>query len=76
LAYIIAHPDFDRYDVGVNSSLDVTPLMVKAQQLNLQDFQIRIMEDLGPAVPVLMEINDTTGSNRSTRAPLLMVTYH
>ena len=50
--------------------------MVKAQQLNLQDFQIRIMEDLGPAVPVLMEINDTTGSNRSNRAPLLVVTYH
>ena len=76
LAYIVAHPSFDRNDVGVNSSLDVTSLMVKAQQLNLQDFQLRIMEDLGPAVPVLMEINDTTGSNRSNHAPLLIVTYH
>ncbi|HVY22160.1 MAG TPA: hypothetical protein VG962_02280 [Steroidobacteraceae bacterium] len=76
LAYIIANPPFDRNDVGTNSSIDVTPLMIKAQQLNLQDFQVRIMEDLGPAIPVLMEINDTTGSNRSNRAPLLIVTYH
>ena len=76
LAYIIANPPFDRNDVSANSSIDVTPLMVKAQQLNLQDFQIRIMEDLGPAVSVLMEIDDTTGSSRSTRAPLLIVTYH
>ena len=76
LAFIIANPPFDRNDVGVDSSIDVTPLMVKAQQLNLLDFQIRIMEDLGPAVTVLMEINDTTGASRSTRAPLLMVTYH
>jgi len=76
LAYVIANPSFDRNDVGVNSSIDVTSLMIKAQQLNLQDFQIRIMEDLGPAINVLMEIDDTTGSNRSNHAPLLMVTYH
>jgi hypothetical protein len=76
LAYVLAPPPFDRFDVGSNASIDVTPLMVKAQQLNLQDFQVRIMEDLGPAISVLMEINDTTGSNRSNRAPLLTVTYH
>lgn len=76
LAYIVANPSFNRTDVGVNSSIDVTPLMVKAQQLNLLDFQLRIMEDVGPAVSVLMEINDTTGSNRANRAPLLFVTYH
>lgn len=76
LASIIATPDFTRNDVGVNSSIDVTPLMVRAQQLNLQNFQLRILEDLGPAIPVLMEINDTTGVNRDNRAPLLIVTYH
>lgn len=76
LAYIIVQPSFDRTDVGTNSSIDVTSLMVKAQQLNLQDFQVRIMEDLGPAIPVLMEIDDTTGANRSSNAPLLIVTYH
>lgn len=76
LSYIIANPPFERTDIGVNSSIDVTPLMIKAQQLNLQDFQVRIMEDLGPAVSVLMEINDSTGSDRADRAPLLIVTYH
>jgi hypothetical protein len=33
------------------------------------------MEDLGPAIVGLMEINDTTGANRSLRAPVLTVTY-
>ena len=76
LAFIIANPPFDRTDVGFNASINVTSLMVRAQQSNLLDFQVRIMEDLGPAIPVLMEINDTTGASRATRAPLLTVTYH
>jgi hypothetical protein len=33
------------------------------------------MEDLGPAIPVLMIIDDSTGGNRASRAPLLTVTY-
>jgi hypothetical protein len=33
------------------------------------------MEDLGPPISVLMSIDDTTGANRSSRAPLLTVTY-
>jgi hypothetical protein len=70
----IAQP-FTQADVGTNASIDVTSLMIKAQQLGLLDFQLRIMEDLGPAIPVLMEINDSTGADRPTRAPLLTVTY-
>jgi hypothetical protein len=76
LAYTLARPAFDRTDVGFNASIDVTSLMVRAQQLNLVDFQVRILEDLGPAIPVIMEINDTTGANRAVRAPLLIVSYH
>jgi hypothetical protein len=49
--------------------------MIQAQRLGLNDFQIRVMEDVGPAIPVLMEIDDSTGPNRSQRAPLLTVTY-
>jgi hypothetical protein len=49
--------------------------MLQAQELGLVDFQVRILEDLGPAVPGLIEINDTTGVSRSSFAPLLTVTY-
>jgi hypothetical protein len=62
-------------DVGTLVPIDVTPLMIQAQRLGLNDFQIRVMEDVGPAIPVLMEIDDSTGPNRSQRAPLLTVTY-
>lgn len=75
LASIVLSPPITPADVGTNVSIDVTPLMIKAQQLGLVDFQVRIMEDLGPAIPILVEINDTTGANRSALAPLLTVTY-
>ena len=75
LAYTIISPPFTQADVGTNVSIDVTPLMVEAQNLGLPDFQVRIMEDLGPAIPVLVEINDTTGADRATRAPVLTVNY-
>jgi len=68
-------PEFAQGDVGTNVSLDVTSLMVEAQQRGLPDFQIRIMEDLGPPILVLMEIDDGTGSDRALYAPLLTVTY-
>ncbi len=76
LASILVTPDFAQSDVGTNVSIDVTSLMVKAQELGLVDFQVRILEELGPAIPLLLEINDTTGANRATLAPLLTVTYH
>ena len=68
-------PEFAQGDIGTNVSLDVTSLMVEAQRRGLLDFQIRVMEDLGPAIPVLMEIDDDTGSDRALYAPLLTVTY-
>jgi hypothetical protein len=75
LAYVRASPPFTLADVGTNVSIDVTSMMVEAQQRGLVDFQVRIMEDLGPAIPGLIEINDTTGANRALHAPQLTVTY-
>jgi hypothetical protein len=75
LASIVVNPPISQADVGTNISIDVTPLMVEAQSLGLVDFQVRIMEDLGPAIPILMEVDDTTGASRNTFAPLLTVTY-
>jgi hypothetical protein len=75
LAFTVVSPPFTQADVGTNVSIDVTSLMVQAQQLGLVDFQVRIMEDLGPAIPGLIEINDTTGADRPLHAPLLTVTY-
>ena len=75
LASLSVSPPFVESDVGTNVSIDVTDLMVTAQQRGLADFQVRIMEELGPAIPVLLEINDSTGADRTSRAPLLTVTY-
>ncbi len=75
IASVVVNPPITQADVGTNVSIDVTPLMVAAQNAGLVDFQVRIMEDLGPAIPILMEIDDTTGASRNTFAPLLTVTY-
>lgn len=75
LASVIVSPPFSPSDVGTNVSIDVTPLMVEAQRQGLLDFQVRIMEDLGPAIPILLEINDTTGVNRGSLGPVLTVNY-
>ena len=75
LASLVLSPPISQADVGTNVSIDVTPLMIEAQRLGLPDFQLRIMEDLGPAIPILVEINDTTGVNRGSLGPLLTVTY-
>lgn len=75
LASISVSPPFTRSDVGTNVSIDVTSLMVEAQQRGLNDFQVRVMEDLGPAIYVLLEISDTTGADRASFAPVLTVTY-
>ena len=55
-------------------SVDVTSLMVEAQNRQLLDFQIRILLDLS-AASGLIEIDDTTGAFRSSDAPLLQVEY-
>ena len=75
LASLVVSPPINAADIGTNVPIDITPLMVHAQSLGLTDFQVRIMEDLGPAIPVLIEINDTTGADRARRGPLLTVTY-
>jgi hypothetical protein len=75
LASLVLNPPISQADVGANVSIDVTPLMIEAQRRGLVDFQVRIMQDLGPAIPILLEINDTTGVDRGSLGPLLTVTY-
>ena len=74
LASVVINPPISQADVGTNVSIDVTPLMIEAQNLGLVDFQVRISEDLGGGT-ILLEIDDTTGASRNTFAPLLTVTY-
>jgi hypothetical protein len=62
-------------DFNKHVFIDVTVLMSEAQRLGLLNFQIRILEDLGIVSAGQIEINDTTGANRATLAPLLEVTY-
>jgi hypothetical protein len=76
LVAVVVTGNVTNADVGHFVPVDVTSLMIRAQQLGLVDFQVRILEDLGPAIYTLMVIDDTTGGNRQTRAPLLTVTYH
>ncbi len=75
LASLLVSPPISQSDVGTNVSIDVTPLMIEAQRLGLVDFQVRILEDLGSNIPILVEINDTTGADRGSLGPLLTVTY-
>jgi hypothetical protein len=75
LGSVVVTPAISNEDVGTFVPIDVTSLMVEAQRRGLVDFQVRIMEDLGPAIPVLMVIDDRTGTNRADCAPLLTVTY-
>jgi hypothetical protein len=76
LASALVQGDVTRADIGNFVPVDVTALMIRAQQLGLVNLQVRIMEDLGVAIFTLMEIDDSTGADRSSRAPLLTVTYH
>lgn len=75
LAFTTISPRLSGADVGTYVPIDVTGLMIEAQRRGLPDFQVRIMEDLGPPITGLFAIDDSTGSNRSARAPLLTVTY-
>jgi len=63
-------------DIGQFVPVDVTPLMVQAQQRGLASLQLRILEDLGPTNFTLIEIDDSITAARPQRAPLLTVTYH
>lgn len=70
LTFVTITPPISGADVGNSVAIDVTPLMAEAQFRGLDNFQIRILEDLGPVSPGLIEINDTNAF-----APLLEVSY-
>lgn len=72
---ISVSPPISLADLDRHVTIDVTPLMNEAQRLGLADFQIRVMEDFGIVTRGLIEINNTTGANRSNLAPLLIVNY-
>ena len=74
LATVTLNPPISMADFGGYVRIDVTPLMDVAQRNGFLDFQVRIMANFG-VNPGLIEINDTTGVNRSILAPLLTVTY-
>ncbi|HEY3309582.1 MAG TPA: hypothetical protein VGJ93_14100 [Desulfuromonadaceae bacterium] len=75
LATTTITPPISQADFGQHVAVNVTRLMVEAQRQGLANFQLRILQELGPGIPGLIEINDTTGGNRPTLAPLLEVTY-
>lgn len=75
LATITVSPPISQADFGQHVLVDVTELMVEAQRLGLAHLQLRILRDPGVAAAGLIEINDTTGPNRSQLAPLLEVSY-
>jgi hypothetical protein len=75
LGAVVVSGDVTAADVGRFVAVDVTPLMIRAQQLGLVDFQVRVMEDLGPPIYTLVEIDDSTAADRPQRAPVLTVTY-
>lgn len=75
LVSVFISPPISQGDLSTHVPVDVTPLMVEAQRLGLENFQVRILLALGAVSPGLIEINDTTGVNRGTLAPVLSVTY-
>jgi hypothetical protein len=75
ITYTTLSPRLGPSDLGKYVPIDVTDLMRQAQRLGLADFQVRIMQDLGPPIDGLFKIDDSTGSNRPSLAPLLTVSY-
>lgn len=76
LGTVLVTPPVTAADVGQHVVVDVTPLVALAQarrQQNplLQNFQLRVMEDLGPVVPGLIEIDESANET----APLLNVSF-
>jgi hypothetical protein len=76
LGAVLVNGNVTGADIGWFVPVDVTSLMIQVQQRGLVDFQVRIMEDLGPASFTLMVIDNPITSDRPQRAPLLTVTYH
>lgn len=76
ITFTTLSPRLGPSDQGKYVPIDVTDLMRQAQRLGLADFQVRILQDLGPPVAGLFAIDDSTGSNRPSLAPLLTVNYY
>jgi hypothetical protein len=76
LGAVLVNGNVTHQDIGWFVPVDVTSLMIQVQQRGLVDFQVRIMEDLGPASFTLMVIDDRITPDRAQFAPLLTVTYH
>jgi hypothetical protein len=72
---VLVSGDVTAADIGHFVAVDVTSLMIRAQQQGFVDFQVRIMEDLGPPSFTLMVIDNPITPDRPQRAPLLTVTY-
>lgn len=70
LASTTISPPISQIDSGTSVPVDVTTLMIAAQDLGLTNFQIRIQVGDGFVTPGIIEINDT-----NALAPLLEVTY-
>ncbi|HTF99272.1 MAG TPA: hypothetical protein VK654_01640 [Nitrospirota bacterium] len=67
------NPPISQADYANHVYIDVTDMMAEVQRRGLPDFQVRISSDT--LSPGLIIINDTTGSNRNSQAPLLQVSY-
>jgi hypothetical protein len=76
LGAVLVNGNVTAADIGWFVPVDVTSLMIQAQQRGLVDFQVRIMQDLGPAIFTLMVIDNPITADRPQRAPLLTVAYH
>ena len=76
LGAVLVNGNVTHQDIGWFVPVDVTSLMIQVQQRGLIDFQVRIMENLGPASFTMMVIDDRTTPDRAQFAPLLTVTYH
>src|SRR3569833_12836 len=76
LSFTTLSPRLGPSDKGKYVPIDVTDLMVQAQRQGLSNFQVRIMEDLGPPIEGLYVIDDMTGADRPKVAPLLTVNYY
>ncbi len=76
ITYTTLSPPLGPSDLHKYVPIDVTDLMRQAQRLGLNDFQVRILQDLGPPINGRFAIDDTTGSDRPSFAPLLTVNYY
>jgi hypothetical protein len=76
ITYTILSPRLGPSDLTKYVPIDVTELMKQAQRLGLNDFQVRILQDLGPPIDGLFSIDDRTSADRPSFAPLLTVNYY